>query len=166
VSHCFRVVAAVDRRNSSGVAAETGAADGVVAGIGLTICETVSIVPRIAAFRILMDVAVVCVVWTSNFCRWSADQRLGGSPRRRFAPKVRATERALAGRSQGLCPQAAAMRLKLRAAGRKPPVTFRTEGARDGEGVGGTLAGPLPAGCRHAAEVASGWAEAPGDVSH
>ncbi len=59
MSHCFRVVAAVDRRNSSGIAAETGAADGVVAGIGLAFCETVPIVPRMTAFPVLLDVAVV-----------------------------------------------------------------------------------------------------------
>jgi len=57
------------------------------------------------------------------------------------------------------------MRLRLRAVGRKPPAVFRTKGARAGEGVGGRWQGPLPAGCRHAAEVASGWAGAPGYVA-
>lgn len=75
MSHCFRVVAAVDRRNPNGVAVETGAANGVVAGIGPTICETVPIVPRIAAFRVLMDVPAVCLVFTSSFCCSSAVSR-------------------------------------------------------------------------------------------
>jgi len=44
---------------------------------------------------------------------------------------------------------------------------FRTAGARAGEGrCACRLQGRLPAGCRHAAQIASGRAEAPGYVSH
>jgi len=77
-----------------------------------------------------------------------------------------------------LRPQAAAMRLiavvtaVVIAVGRKPPAMFRTEGARAGKALAVRLQAPSPAGCRHAADCGcnsgcnSGWAEAPGDVSH
>jgi len=67
-------------------------------------------------------------------------ERLGGSPRLCFAPKVRAPARALVGRLQGRLP-AGCRHAAVIAVGREPPAVFRTKGARAGEGVGGSLAG-------------------------
>jgi len=44
---------------------------------------------------------------------------------------------------RAFCPQAAAMRLTWPAVGRKPPATFRTEGARAGNGIARALAEPF-----------------------
>jgi len=74
------------------------------------------------------------------------NQRLGGSHRRRFAPKVRALAKTVPGRWQGRLPAGsrhAAEHAWEPAVGRKPPAAVRTEGARDGKDRAGALAGPF-----------------------
>jgi len=69
-------------------------------------------------------------------------ERLGGSPRLWFAPKVRALARALAARWQGSLP-AGCRQAAVIAVGRKPPAVVRTGGARAGKGVGRAFAGSV-----------------------
>jgi len=98
-------------------------------------------------------------------------ERLGGSPRRCFAPKVRVLARALVGRLQGPlpagCRHAADQRLISvwnQRLGGSPRQCFAPKVRALGRAVAGRLEGPLPAGCRHAAEIAfgtSGWAAPP-----
>jgi hypothetical protein len=89
-------------------------------------------------------------------------ERKGGSPRLRFAPKVRALPRGVCSCvCRAVCPRTAVLRLIMQAEGRKPPAAIRTEGARAAEGrLQLRLQGRLPADCRPAADDASGRAEA------
>ncbi|MFM7040250.1 MAG: hypothetical protein ACKO2L_21290 [Planctomycetaceae bacterium] len=112
---------------------------------------------RLAAARKICITFEVATTTSATPRTTTPSERLGGSPRLCFAPKVPALARALSGRWQGCLP-AGCRHAALIAVGRKPTAMFRTEGARAGECVGGALAGPSPAGCRHAADVAAGIA--------